>query len=464
MHHRTGWLACARLTRLACLHMALLFGAARLAAAAVGTPPAAPERGTNANTSAVRLGLPLDYSVRHWPGVEGPPLKTVEAILQTRDGYLWFGMNDGLCRFDGATFQVFDPRNTPALKVGYVTSLAESPEGDLWIGSAGGGLVHLRDGVFTRYGAAEKLGNEQVKALRLAADGRLWIGTDGGGVYVREKDGQFRHFDAADGLTEPFVVGLCDDAEGRIFVVTYRQGPFLLVGDRFQRVPLEPELRNGLGFAVTRSPSGGVWLGTPQGVYRFENDRFRRWNVPDGLPGHDVVVAWEVANGDLWLGSAQGLTLARDGVFAPYPIGGGSSGRFASAFTCDREGSVWVTTEGAGLVQLRRTKFVTLGTAEGLAGDETTSVLGTRDGALWVGTSRGLNRFQGGRLEVFGKDQGLPDDFIFSLHEDASGVLWVATRLGGLARWLTGRFVPLAPEERLPTRGAWCLEGSRDGS
>lgn len=419
---------------------------------------------SSATAATAAWRIPTDLSVRSWNVQDGLPLTTVEALLQTRDGYLWFGMNDGLCRFDGVSFQSFDPRNTPELPVGYVTALAEDRDGSLWIGSAGGGLVRRREGVFERFTRSQGLTNEQIKALHLGADGQLWIGTDGGGIFSRQPSGTFRSYGAESGLPSPFIVGLTDDAQGRLFAALYKEGPYRLDGDRFTPVPLDPPLTSGAGFALTRSPSGQVWLGTPHGVYRYVDDHFQRWEEPASLPGHNPVVAWPVRDDEVWIGTSQGLVRWKAGVWTPYPIGGGSSGRFARAFTVDQEGNIWKSTEGGGLIQLRPTRVVTLGTRDGLSGDEVTSVTESKDGTLWVGTTRGLNRFVDGQIRRYSREDGLPDDFIFSVLEDRFGTLWASTRLGGLARLKGNRFEALPAEDLDPARKTWCLYETRDGS
>jgi len=374
-------------------------------------------------------------------------------------------MNSGLGRFDGAQFHVFDPRNTPALPVSFITSLAEAPDGALWIGSSGGGITRYLGGTFERFGATNGLPNEQIKALHISRDGRLWIGTDGGGVVCRDPvTGSFRQYGADDGLEEPFAYGITEDAAGQLLVATFRQGPWRLVGDRFEKVPMEPNPSRGPGHSLTRSPDGRVWLGSAAGVYRLETNAFHRWTPATEIPGHDPVVAWELDRDNIWLGTAQGLVHWRNGQRTIYPIGGGSSGRFAAAFIRDREGSIWKRGEGTGVVQLRQPKFTTFTIREGLSEDIITSVFSSSDGAVWAGTSKGLHRLARGSFESFGKDHGLPDTFIFSITEDAQGTVWVATRLGGLATFQNGHFVPLPPEDQPSARSAWCLYATRDGS
>src|SRR5690606_13737945 len=145
-------------------------------------------------------------------------------------------------------------------RVSYVTALAEAADGTLWIGSAGGGLIAYRNGTFTHYGESEGLANEQVRTLLFGRNGSLWIGTDGGGVFVRDPHGRFTHFGQESGLPEPFVMSLARDGRGRIFAATYRSGAFLFEDGRFRQVPLEPPLNEAMGFSLTQSPSGAVWL------------------------------------------------------------------------------------------------------------------------------------------------------------------------------------------------------------
>lgn len=425
----------------------------------------APSLHAAVTASRWRPALPLEYSIRHWSGKDQLPLRSVEAILQTRDGFLWFGMNNGLGRFDGAGIKVYDPLNTPALGVSPITALAEDPEGNLWIGTTGGGLVRRDRNGFRHFGPADGLDNEQIKAIHFDRQGRFWVGTDGGGLFLREPNqSRFHAFTPPGGLPEPHIIAITDDAQGQLFVTTFREGPFRLVGDRFQAVPMEPDARKNPGFTLTRSPQGRVWLGCSSGVYRFETNAFKLWSPSTQLTGHDPVVAWEIDEHEVWIGTAQGLVQWRDGLWSSYPIGGGSSARLARAMVRDHEGNIWKSSEGSGMVQLRRSKFVTLGVKEGLLDDEITAVAPTRDGSVWVGTTRGLHRLRDNGFETFGTDQGLPDAFVFSIAEDRSGRLWIATRLGGLATWETNQFRPLPPSETLPVRGAWCLTPTRDGS
>lgn len=409
-------------------------------------------------------GLPVNYSIRRWVASEQLPLSAVEAMTQTRDGFLWFAMSGGLGRFDGLSLETYNAANTPELPVPVVTAVIEDEEGTLWVGSAGGGLARLSGGRFDRLGAEQGLANEQVKALCLGTEDRLWIGTDGGGVFVRESNGLFRRYAEAEGLTDPFVIGLKQAPSGQLLVATFRSGVFVLRAGRFERVPLAPPLTLGGELALTQSGSGRVWLGTPAGVYVFQNDRFELWQPGQALPGVKPSIAWETATNEVWLGADRSLIHWQAGRWAAYPLGGAVSPRMANGFLTDHEGSVWLSTEGGGLLQLRATPVVTLGTAEGLSGDEVTSVLAARDGTLWVGTTQGLTRFGAGGPRRLGRDDGLPDECVFSLQEDEAGGVWVSTRRGGIVRWDGTGFTKLPGDGIARPAVAWCLARGSSGT
>jgi signal transduction histidine kinase/DNA-binding response OmpR family regulator len=109
-------------------------------------------------------------------GNSGLPQTTIQAIIQTRDGYLWFGTEAGLARFDGVRFTVFDHGNSPELKSNMIVSLAEGPDGDVWVGTNGGGLSRLHQGRFTAsYTTRQGLSSDVIRSNQTGAIFRLTI-------------------------------------------------------------------------------------------------------------------------------------------------------------------------------------------------------------------------------------------------------------------------------------------------
>src|ERR1019366_6656954 len=127
------------------------------------------------------------YSRRVWQSADGLPEDYAQALAQTADGSLWIGTGGGLVRFDGTRFTVFNHENEPAFRDDSVYYLYTSRDSTLWIGSEGGGLIRYRDGAFRAYGAAQGLTNGFVRVIFEDKDRNLWVGTDAGLFRMRQE-------------------------------------------------------------------------------------------------------------------------------------------------------------------------------------------------------------------------------------------------------------------------------------
>src|ERR1044071_370962 len=144
------------------------------------------------------LAFPLDpnrslkeFGHQAWLTENGLPQNTVQAIVQTQGGYLWAGTQEGLARFDGLNFAVFDKENTPAFKSNDIRFLVEDREGRLWI-STSYGLVCRHNKEFTSFTVNEGLPDNSVGPVVEDTNGNVWIGTAGG--LTRFENGNFKTF------------------------------------------------------------------------------------------------------------------------------------------------------------------------------------------------------------------------------------------------------------------------------
>src|SRR5579863_2518720 len=114
-----------------------------------------------------------------WGADNGLPNGNSMVIAQTSDGYLWIGTFNGLFRFDGVTFTLFDEQTAPGMRqtagIG-IKALYAAKDGSLWIGTNGRGLVHLKNGAFTIYTTKEGLSDNTIRTILEGRDGSLWIG------------------------------------------------------------------------------------------------------------------------------------------------------------------------------------------------------------------------------------------------------------------------------------------------
>ena len=116
------------------------------------------------------------YRFDSWTTDNGLPQNSVRSIIQTRDGYLWLTTFDGLVRFDGVRFTIFDKSNTRGLRTNRFTSLYEDKDGTLWAGTGDGGLTLYRNGVFNSYTPADGMPSGQIFGFAYDLKGELLIG------------------------------------------------------------------------------------------------------------------------------------------------------------------------------------------------------------------------------------------------------------------------------------------------
>jgi ligand-binding sensor domain-containing protein len=154
------------------------------------------------------------YIHNWWGPDQGLTQKDVWAIVQTPDGYLWIGTMEGLLRFDGVSFTLFDKRSTPGLKQSYILSLFVDSRGILWIGTKGGGLTRLQAGQFATYTTEQGLPDNTIQAITESKDGSLWIGTNRG--LTRFHQGKFTAFGTAQGLANDSINAVKEDQAGTL--------------------------------------------------------------------------------------------------------------------------------------------------------------------------------------------------------------------------------------------------------
>ncbi|MCC6130384.1 MAG: hypothetical protein IT186_10685, partial [Acidobacteria bacterium] len=177
-----------------------------------------------------------------WKNTDGLPNNTVNTILQTKDGYLWIGTHEGLVRFDGVAFRVFDKDNTPALRHNWVQSLAEGPDGTLWIGTFGGGLARLRRGVFEGSPVPDLAPNLLIWKIALDDKGDLWVGTMGAGAFRLSSGGPSGWKTVWRGLPDERVTSVALDQRGRMWLGTFGSGLFVFENGAARPFSVEPRL------------------------------------------------------------------------------------------------------------------------------------------------------------------------------------------------------------------------------
>jgi diguanylate cyclase (GGDEF)-like protein len=319
----------------------------------------------------------------HLTTTDGLPQSTVYVTLQDSQGFVWFGTEDGLVRYDGHRLFRYGYRRdaSDGLPGNFIQAIVEDAHRDLWIAVADGGLARWNRATdrFTVYrhdpAKVGSLASDIVVTLLVDDSGRVWVGTRDSGI------------DILNPLT------------GEI--------------EHLQHDPLRADsLTDNRIKTLTRTPSGAIWVGTDAGLDLLIAGSHSFFHCPPvrsdshGSPPQGVLTLYADPGGTIWQGAPDGGLIRRD-----------ANGRITALFRHDPD------------------------SPSTLASDNVRTVLQDTDGHLWIGTEAGLDLLDRatGQFTHYHHEEGdagsLSDSYIMSLYQDAHGLLWVGTRLGGVNRW-----------------------------
>jgi signal transduction histidine kinase/ligand-binding sensor domain-containing protein/CheY-like chemotaxis protein len=447
----------------------------------------------------------IKHYVRNaWTVADGLPQNSVFTIVQTHDGYLWFGTEEGLVRFNGTQFVVFDKATVPALKSNAILALLEDKSGQaLWIASFEGGLTRYSEGRFQTFGVHEELPGNIINALAQTSDGTLWIGTDKGlavfqsgrfltsigqqqlpkepvNALAISPEGTLWVATATHILTINTLTGqtsqwktpfddpatLAFDHEGRLWIGTAfhgvyhsSNGEFIRVRDRRLQGPIR---------SVYMDRENSLWIGSAEnGLCRLRPDDVQCYTQNDGLTSHQVLSIYEDREGSLWVGTfTGGVNRFKERSFTTYGDDHGLANEAVFALYQGHDGSVWIGAEH-GLDQLKNDQIISYRLGSTAASNLVTAIAEDRQGTLWIGTTDGLKQFRNGKvIKVFRTQQGLANDRISALYQDRSGHLWIGAggRQGGLTRFANGKFTVFTEKDGLATNRIRSITEDHNGN
>lgn len=383
------------------------------------------------------------YQFESWTTERGLPYKIVKSVLQTRDGYVWAATDDGLARFDGVRFTVFNTANAKNLPTNRLDHLVETADGSLWMTSDGRGLIRYKDGFFTNYTTKDGLPDDRIAYfVFVAAKNLLRVVTMGG---VARFDGE--RFVREDFDNFPFDERNPPMMDNTGALLVRRGGEIHRLADGAVEIFRIPQSLRQFNFHNPyRDRAGNLWL---PGAGAFYVLRFREGasdadvfsarddDLPGalnkiGIPGNYTSRIFEDRRGNLWFGGRSGgVSIYSDGEFrllTKAKDGLPSDGFYG--FAEDREGGVWAATDG-GLVRFSPRVIATFSAADGLTGDSVYPLLEAEDGAVWIGawlTRQGLTKYENGKFS----EVATPGSLFTSLFQARDGTLWVGAhnRLG----------------------------------
>ncbi len=419
------------------------------------------------------------YIFDNWSNNEGLPSNSLMGITQSPEGYIWLTSYNGIIRFDGNDFFIFNTTNTPLLRNNVVLAVCADKTGTLWFGTQGSGLLTYRNKHFSSY-QIDTTQNIFIVTLLVDKDNNIWAGTQDHGIYFFNHK-TFKHYDIDGQAKTNSVSSLVQTDDGAVWASVEQKGLYKLEKDKFVNVTGQYAPNSSSVTTLYADSKKRLWICTDKNISYFDG---RELVDVDNIP--NVISLKEDNAGNIWGCSLVGIF--RINFFTKktdnYLKENGSTINSSFHLQFDKEGSLWITSYRGGLYRIKDSKFYNYTEKEGLRGkiinaickyDKSTIIIGSEEGYLdmihneditpfvalkslekkrirsivkdnddnvWVGTYNGLLQIDKNKKEHwFTKKKGLYDEQIRVLFVDSKGFLWVGTRSSGIMKLKDGKVI-----------------------
>ncbi|MGB8952308.1 MAG: two-component regulator propeller domain-containing protein [Candidatus Aminicenantales bacterium] len=414
---------------------------------------------------------------------QGLSQNTVICILRDHRGFIWFGTQGGLHRYDGYKFKVisYDPNDPSGLRTSNIACLYEDRSKNLWVGTSGGGLslFDADDEKFITYtnepGNASSLSNDSVNALFEDSRGILWVGTQNGLNQFDRRTKKFICFqsepDNPKSLSHNTILSILEDSLGILWVGTQNGlNRFDRQKREFIRYASQPNNPDSLSHntinALFEDKKGNLWVGTEFGLNQFDykKERFYQWPRLSGQPNclSDSLIRSICADEEekIWVATPNGLNILdpNTGQVICYKNDPNDPNSLSDNSVLilykGKAGNIWIGTQNGGInlyspaskrFQIYRHKP---GNPNSLIHKHVSAVFEDSEGRLWIGTRNGLTGINR-RTQKYvhyvndpNDPHSLSQNTVYSIVEDDAHRLWIGTLGGGINRFdpASGRF------------------------
>lgn len=414
------------------------------------------------------------YKFERWTTEDGLPTNSLMDICQTKEGYLWISSYNGLIRFDGNEFVVFNKANTRAFSGNIIKDLREDANEQLWMTSQSDGIISYKEGNFTLHqpkndtidfcrgllidklgrvwstspekgwfylendeahyiNAPWPLANIEVSYIEQDSHGAIWFATIGQGLFKFENE-LLTCYTQKNGLSSDYVYTLYLDDNGILWIGT-DSGLNIFVDHTIHKpkINIDSKINN-----ITKDKNGYLWVGTTNGLFRqnIKHSQFERISIASGLSDNFIIDFVFDFEGNFWVTHYKsGLLRIKDGKFTNYSYHSGLTGKLVNTVCQISDDTFLAGLENGSITQIKGNTLSAFHTTNNLAGSRIRHILKDSKGNLWISTYSGLLKILPDKSEVVYNDEnGFPDTKVRLVYEDTHGIIWVATRNRGVVR------------------------------
>ncbi|MDP4174353.1 MAG: two-component regulator propeller domain-containing protein [Bacteroidota bacterium] len=445
--------------------------------------------------------LPLkNYSVN-----DGLPNPYVSSVVQDKMGFIWFGTNYGISKFDGTSFKNYS--TDQGLISNHIYTLYLDSKGNIWIGTSAG--VSKFDGHrFINYSLEKQLIDRRIRAIAEDKSGNIWLGSSGTGIcklttenkfvtykqingnynirvnhifpdskgnlwfstfdygILKYQNGTFFHYGVKDGIISDFIWNTLEDKNGDLWfssqsgIIKYHNGKFF----NFQEID---HLKFPTLWTSTEDNKHNLWFGSNElGVFKYSSGKFTRFTTANGFADNSVLAVFEDREKNLWFCTAgEGVQMLPSDAdrFTSYTRQSGLSGNNIYSIVEDLKKNIWFGSYGDGISKYDNGKFVTYTKQHGLPNNYIYKLYVDRKGNIWIGSRSGVSKFFNGKFTNYGVKEGLADKYVYSILEDHNGNMWFGT-FRGLSKFSKGKFTNYSIKDGLSSNIIWDIFEDRKGN
>ncbi|MDB4903370.1 MAG: response regulator [Mucilaginibacter sp.] len=424
-------------------------------------------------------GFPQNQSLKfeHIGTADGLSQLNINCIIQDKNGFIWIGTRDGLNKYDGYKFTIYNysSKDDNSLSNSYVQDIAEDKEGNLWLATEGGGInkFDVKHNLFTRYrhdnNNPNTISNNSVNKIKIDVDGNLWIGTEIGGLdFFNVKTKRFHHYGNS-GHHEKNNIGnnvraLLEDSNHNLWVGTLGGGLSMLdrktnTFKRFQHSNIDKKTISGNDVScIFEDNSHHIWVGTQTDGLNLLDTRTNTFTHfiydeknPNSISSNDLICLNEDEEGNLWVGTENGgLSILKKGTNEFYNYGhdeidkSSINGNSIYSICRDRLGNMWLGAFSGGINLFKRSTksfnhFRHNSFPNSLSNNFVLDLFEDTENNIWIGTDGGgLNKFnpKNGSFITYKHNplnkNSISGNYVLVVKQDYDGDLWVGNWADGI--------------------------------
>jgi ligand-binding sensor domain-containing protein/tRNA A-37 threonylcarbamoyl transferase component Bud32 len=365
------------------------------------------------------------FQIKQFSQVNGLPQNTICALCQTDDNYLWIGTEEGLARFDGLNFEIFDNSTVPILSSNFIKSLYQDSRKILWIGTLGGGVYQFKNEEFHIPPGLSEFKAAKIHCMLEDQQHAMWFGSNQG-LYCYHNQ-TLEKINQPQSLIAEVVLSLFIDKEKNLYAGgkagLYKQ----IAKTLFTHIPVIPQESVN---SISQDHFGNIYIAAKQGAFKINpktNESEKLINLHDYIK--QVVIDQQQ---NLWIAS-KSYGLIRQTPSGETSFLNNSNGFPDNFISCILEGNedlLWLGTWHHGLFCLRPSHILNYGETEGLSSNMVFPIFEDSRQRLWIGTLHGLNIIENQQIKSIALGQPNAQFPVNTIFEDKKRQIWVATDNG----------------------------------